>query len=205
MSEELPKEIGVIVLPGTVLFPHALMPLYIFEPRYREMLERALESDRIFAVGTRRPEAEGEEVYPVGGAGVIRACVRNPDGTSNLVLQGLGRVRFTGWMQTTPYRIARIEPLTSRNVDKESCEQLATVVREICTALTNSGNELPPQFHSALSHLADPDALSDAVTSTLVYDPEVRRQLFEELDVPTRLAGLMACLRAQLEDQARGE
>ncbi len=205
VNETLPNELGVIVLPGTVLFPHSLLPLYIFEPRYRQMLERALETGRMFAVGTRLPDSDDEKPYAVGGAGVIRACVRNPDGTSNLVLQGVRRVRFLGWTQEHPYRIARVEPLASRNANQESSAQLAGVVREICATLTSDGTALPPQFQAALNHLADPDALSDAVTSTLVYDPELRRQLFEELDVPTRLAGLMACLRAQLEDQARGE
>ena len=203
MNETLPNELGVIVLPGTVLFPHALLPLYIFEPRYREMLERALENGRMFAVGTRRPESTTDEPYPVGGAGVIRACVRNADGTSNLVLQGVQRVRFTGWSQVEPYRVARVEALVSKNAAQESSAALAEVVKQICAALTSEGGPLPPQFQTALNHLADPDALSDAVTSTLIADPEVQRQLFEELDVPTRLRGLMTCLRAQLEDQGR--
>lgn len=203
MNETLPDELGVIVLPGTVLFPHSLLPLYIFEPRYREMLERALETGRMFAVGTRLPETLTDEPYRVGGAGVIRACVRNADGTSNLVLQGLQRVRFREWTQTSPYRIGRVETLVSRNANEESSAQLADVVKQICAALTADGGTLPPQFQAALNHLADPDALSDAVTSALIADPELQRQLFEELDVPTRLRGLMTCLRAQLEDQGR--
>ncbi len=203
MSEPIPEEIGVIVLPGTVLFPHALLPLFIFEPRYQLMVERALEDGRVFAVGTRRPGGGADDAFPVGGAGVIRACVRNPDGTANLVLQGLRRVRFTAWPQTEPYRVARVEPLASRNGQLESAAGLATVVKDICAALTAAGAELPPQFERALSQLTDADTLSDAVTAALVEDPDVRRELFEELDVPTRLRALMTCLRAQLDDQGR--
>lgn len=202
MDEPIPEEIGVIVLPGTVLFPHALLPLFIFESRYRLMLERALESGRVFAVGTSRPGTGGDECYPIGGAGVIRACVRNPDGTSNLVLQGLRRVRFLEWTQESPYRVARAQPLVSQNPGDADSRELAGVVRELCETLTSRGVDLPPQFLNALKQLGDPDALSDAVTSTLIADPEMRRQLFEELDVPTRLRSLMTCLRAHLEGGA---
>jgi Lon protease-like protein len=198
MNEPIPDEIGVIVLPGTVLFPHALLPLYIFESRYQLMLDHALETGRVFAVGTRRPSGGGDDAYSVGGAGVIRACVRNPDGTSNLVLQGLRRVKFLSWTQTEPYRVARVAPLESRNAGDESTGPLAAVVHEICEALDRDGKTLPPQFEKALSQIADADTLSDAVSSALIADPELRRQLFEELDVPTRMRGLMRCLRVQL-------
>ena len=48
--EDLPESVPVMVLPGVTLFPNALLPLYIFEPRYREMLEEALGSARIVAM-----------------------------------------------------------------------------------------------------------------------------------------------------------
>jgi len=112
-SVTIPEEIGVIVLPGVVLSPGRLLPLYIFEPRYRRMLELALETDRVFAVGTRTPGGEADDAEPIGVAGVIRACVRHADGTSNLVLEGLTRVRFAAWTQLAPYRIARVEVLES--------------------------------------------------------------------------------------------
>ena len=57
---EIPREVPVMTMNGTVLFPHAMMPLYIFEDRYRAMLRAVLESDRVFAVAAldTRPEAD---------------------------------------------------------------------------------------------------------------------------------------------------
>ncbi len=111
MNETIPEEVGVIVLPGAMLLPGALLPLYIFELRYRQMLERALEADRVFAVGTRAADGGADDAEPIGGVGVIRACVRNADGTAHLMLEGLARVRFLEWTQRAPYRIARVEVL----------------------------------------------------------------------------------------------
>ena len=90
-SVTLPEQLPVMPLPGAVLFPHALLPLYIFEPRYRQMLEHALAHERIFASHwSDRPPglASADDFFDVATIGLIRACVGRSDGTSNLVLQG---------------------------------------------------------------------------------------------------------------------
>ena len=55
-SLELPNEVPVMPLPGALLFPHALLPLHIFEPRYQEMLEHALREHRMFCVALVKPQ-----------------------------------------------------------------------------------------------------------------------------------------------------
>ena len=95
-SVTLPKELPVMPLPGAVLFPHALLPLYVFEPRYRKMLEHALQRHRMFCVTLIKPSCPDwrapEDFFHLATAGLIRACVGRGDGTSNLILQGLQRV-----------------------------------------------------------------------------------------------------------------
>src|SRR5215467_13719470 len=113
----LPDEVPVMPLPGAVLFPHALLPLYIFEPRYREMLEHALKRDRMFSVALIKPSCPEwhapEDFFHFATVGLIRACVGRGDGTSNLVLQGLHRVRFTSFEQETPFPVAKIDLVES--------------------------------------------------------------------------------------------
>jgi len=97
-NSTIPSEVPVMTLGGTVLFPQAMMPLFIFEPRYKEMLSDVLNNDRIFAVATldeRNEDAPHSETpYSIAAIGVVRACKKNPDGSSNLVLQGLARVEL---------------------------------------------------------------------------------------------------------------
>jgi len=200
-TQPMPKELGVMALPGAILFPNALMPLYIFEPRYREMLARALAGERMFAVGMLRSDEPGEPVFEVGGAGLVRACVRNPDGTSHLVLQGVQRVRFTGWMQVEPYRIARIEVLDSINPECVEAARLAEMLRHLCHELVGRGYKLPPDFEGFLDRIESPETLGDVVSSALVPDPVLRQRLLQELDVPARLKGLISSLKERLESQ----
>src|SRR6185503_18359482 len=102
-----------MTLPNATLFPQALLPLYIFEPRYRQMLSDALHNSRVFAVAMRRPGSSRETPLPVAGVGLIRVSVRHKDGTSHLILQGLARVELEEVVQVKPYRVARVRPLAT--------------------------------------------------------------------------------------------
>ena len=85
-----------MTLPNATLFPQALLPLYIFEPRYRQMLADALHSTRMFSVAMQKPGSTRETPSPVAGLGLIRVSVGHRDGTSHLILQGLARVELAG-------------------------------------------------------------------------------------------------------------
>src|SRR5687768_3852951 len=91
-SLNLPEHAPVMILPEATLFPHALLPLHIFEPRYRAMLAWTLERNRVFCVAKMKAgasEASSRHCFhETAGLGLVRACVQRPDGTSDLVLQG---------------------------------------------------------------------------------------------------------------------
>ena len=201
---ELPSEVPVMVLPGTQLFPNALLPLYIFEPRYRAMLAHALAGPRMFCVAMIKPgvsEARNDgDFCSVVGVGLVRACVGKDDGTSNLILQGLARVRLTGYAQTRPFRIARVEEVRSVGSTSVESEALAAKVVELCQRFKESGAELPNQLDAFLSHLTDPGLLADLVAHTFVGDPLARQQLLEEADVAARLRLLISCLTSDPDE-----
>jgi Lon protease-like protein len=194
---ELPASLPVMVLPGVTLFPNALMPLHIFEPRYRMMLDEALGDCRMLAMAMPRDKDESE-VEEIAGAGLVRACIRNEDGTSNLILQGVARVRFTGWEQKEPFRIARIETLPSREGDQENLDAQVTRLHALCSRFKEQGIELPSQFEAYLNQITNIGVITDLVASTLVADSRVRQMLLEEIEIPRRLEKLLAGLRAQL-------
>src|SRR5881296_2346446 len=146
-SVSLPDEVPVMPLPGAVLFPHALLPLYIFEPRYRQMLKHALQHHRMFCVTLIKPSCPEwhapEDFFHFATAGLIRACVGRGDGTSNLILQGLQRVRFTSFEQETPFPIAAVEPLESDNPSSVETEALSAKVLELYAKFKGDGRQLP--------------------------------------------------------------
>lgn len=197
----LPDQVPVMPLPGALLFPHALLPLYVFEPRYQEMLEHALKEHRMFSVALLKPQRtqwnSTGDFFPVAGVGLIRACVGRGDGTSNLILQGLQRVRFTGFEQSSPFPIACIEPLKSEATPSVETEALGAKVLELYSKLKDSGRQLPEKVDQYLSHLGDMEMLADLMAATFINDPLRRQQLLEELSLKQRLRLVIQYLREE--------
>jgi Lon protease-like protein len=197
----LPDEVPVMPLPGALLFPHALLPLHIFELRYRAMLEHALRAHRMFSVALvkqQRSEWKStEDFFHLAGVGLIRACVGREDGTSDLILQGLQRVRFTGFEQSAPFPIARIEPLEAETTTSVETEALGAKVIELYSKLKTAGRQLPEKVDNYLSHLTDMEMLADLMAATFVNDPLRRQELLEELSLNRRLRLVIQYLREE--------
>ena len=202
----LPEQLPVMPLPGAVLFPHALLPLYIFEARYRKMLEHALRKHRMFCVALVKPISPdwhaAEDFFHLATAGLIRACVERSDGTSNLVLQGLRRVRFTSFEREKPFPIASIETVESSDSPTVETEALGAKVVELYGSLKHDHRQLPAKLDRYLSELRDLEMLADLRPSTFVNDPLRRQRLLEERSLNQRLRFLIRYLRDEIGNAA---
>jgi hypothetical protein len=116
----IPSEIPIFPLPNVVLFPAALLPLHIFEPRYRAMVADALEAERLIGMVMLRPGWERHyegtpAVYPIGCAGFITHAERLPDGRYNIMLRGLEKFRILDERGAREgderYRVARVDSI----------------------------------------------------------------------------------------------
>ena len=97
LRRSLPEVIPVFPLPGVLLLPRAMLPLHIFEPRYRAMIRDALDDEGI--VGMVQPCAEGTDpanppIYGIGCAGKIQNSEKLDDGRYMIALQGIARFRI---------------------------------------------------------------------------------------------------------------
>ena len=205
-SVVLPEAVPVMPLPGAVLFPHALLPLYIFEPRYCEMLDHALHHQRMFCVTLVKPSCpdwqEAEDFFHLATVGLIRACVGRGDGTSNLILQGLQRVRFAGFEQESPFPVAKIDIVESRDPTTVQTEALGEKVVELYKKLKRDGRQLPSKVDRYLSQLNDLEMLADLVASTFVNDPLRRQRILEESSLNQRLRLLITFLQDEIRTAA---
>ncbi len=203
----LPPEAPIMVLPGAVLFPNTVLPLRIFEPRYRAMLQWALEHDRMFCVAMMKPgitEAETEDqFFHTAGIGLVSASVTQADGTSNLMLHGLARVRFTGFSQRTPFRIATIEAVPGIAAVPSQAGPLVEKLRGQCGAIRVDGSRLPATFTEALDQIEDPAFFADTIANSLVSDAMERQRLLEQQDTVVRLGELTRILGKEFPDGQR--
>jgi len=133
------------------------------------------------------PAAQRKHIGVISTVGLIRACVGRGDGTSNLILQGLERVRLTGFEQETSFPIATIDRLKSESASSVKTDALGAKVLELYSKFKGDGKKLPAKVDRYLSDLSDPEMLADLMASTFVSDPLRRQRVLEELSVDQRL------------------
>ncbi|KAB2669674.1 MAG: hypothetical protein DVB31_05970 [Verrucomicrobia bacterium] len=208
----IPQRAGVMILESACLLPHALLPLFIFEPRYRAMLAGALESHRMFCVALQKPGSSRESPLPVATLGLVRASVRNPDGTSNLVLQGVARVRLGRANQLEPYRVhplapvvpaaestPKVDALRSRVIDlvdyrlRQGSAIHPEMVRQIADATGNPSATVDDCLR-VLRDMPDPGKMADFVALLLLKDPSARFAIQQSVGIEERLRNLVGFL-----------
>lgn len=201
---EIPREVPVMTLSQTVLFPQAMMPLFIFEPRYREMLSTVLQGDRIFAVAALDERDDDAEVletpYSIAGVGVVRACKQNPDGTSNLILQGLARVHFENFVCEEPYRRARIQQIMSESDgSEETLDSIQPTLLALVQIQMRLGAEIPQEVLQFLSNLKEPESVLDLAIYTLCPSGSFKQDLLETRGILARFGKFERFLRSQVD------
>jgi Lon protease-like protein len=201
----VPDEVPVMTLPNTALFPQALMPLHIFEPRYRRMLDDVLASNRLFAVAgvdmdRIKEEGQFEPPHRVASVGIVRACQKSDDGTSNLLLQGLCRVELQAILSEDPYRRSRIRVLSSHaGATPHENVSLRLEISRLLNVRSKLATSDSRHLAAFLKTVEDPETFVDIAAFSLCDNAELKQRLLETLDVHNRLVLFGRELRAEIE------
>ena len=185
-------ELPVFPLPGVVFFPRTVLPLHVFEPRYRAMVRDAVDGDGLIAVSLlqRGWEADYEgnpAFHDIGTAGRIEDLEALDDGRFNLRLVGLQRVRFETQIKNLPYRRVRITPLSETEVDEDS-DRIVSAKLDLLASHGCLVRELAPAGEQGIV-LDDRIPFETAVNgacANLPIDPEIRQGLLAENDLLER-------------------
>jgi Lon protease-like protein len=189
---ELPSAVPVMTLPSATLFPQALLPLYIFEPRYRRMLADMLRTDRMFSVAMQKPGNQRETPCHVAGLGLIRVSVGHGDGTSHLILQGLTRVELVETVRTRPYRVAQIRPLQAPPTDNVVVDALVAKVHELVGERVHLGS-FPFPFSAFKNTPGGQKKAAKGAKNPSHFSPKEILDYLEALNDPDQIADLVSC------------
>lgn len=193
-----PSDYPCILLGGCSLLPFQLLPLHLFEPRYRRMVEDALAGDRRFAVAEGLSDREGNEVPgPWATLGRIVSHQALPDGRHLVLMEGEIRLQVAGLARRKPYPSIRAlevpdgEPGPAAHI---ALARAAALVERLVRASLpgeEAGGLLPRLQQLAASH---PGRFADAAAGHLLPDPDLRRRLLSLSDPETRLSLLTGAL-----------
>lgn len=197
---ELPTHLPVMFLPDAVLLPGFMMPLLIFEARYRAMLTFALEHDRMFCVAHLKPEVREvhgrHDFFPICGAGLVRACVGHDNGTSHLVLQGMTRVEIVSISEEKPFRLAKLRELAP-GPQGETVPSLASELRRWCVRVPLEDGLDQQKLAEQIAAVSDPGLLADLVARAYLRAPERQQAVLEEVEIDDRLRAVTRHLREE--------
>lgn len=204
------RDLPVFPLPQAVLFPGALMPLHVFEPRYRQMTKDAIDTHGVIAIahileGSPVDEHGHPAIAVVAGVGVIVESQQLPDGRYNVLLEGRGRVHLTELPFVPPYRRARGELLEDRHVEIPSVDHASLIA--IANAFTAFVQARDPNFHFTLPPSLPAGKIADLCAHHLILDAKERQKILENLDPSARVrtvADLLAMQLAVLKRESRG-
>jgi Lon protease-like protein len=188
-------------LPDLVFFPHALLPLHIFEPRYRELTTDALADDHLLAMVQILPAREGSpwvEPVPISNVGCLGRIVQHErlaGGRFNLLLLGRHRVRLKKEKPTDKlYRIAEAEILPDQEPDgplQPKCRELIALFRNVFEKYQGNNRDLG----KLLEHAPPLGVLTDIIAHALPLPPELKQTLLEEARVTRRVETLRLILQ----------
>lgn len=195
-------------LPQAVLFPGAILPLHVFEPRYKVMIRDCLASHRALSVvQITDPGMRDEHGHPgiarVAGAGVIVDHAELPEGRYNILVRGVSRVRLDELPFVPPYRRARATVLAA---PAEGAPE-----RDVSALLSNASafvalvRERERDFDFHLPRSALPGEIADVCAHHLVIDPDERQAILETLDLRERVLRVTEVLALQRLSMTKGD
>ncbi len=149
------------------------------------MLACSLSTTRMFAVlGASVMDGEQKKCY--GGAGMIRYCIQKQDGSSQLVLQGLRRVRFEKCEKSEVFPFGEIEPIHPEVIADEEVEAARKSLMDGIESIKSKGVEIKSDVLEFLKNIHELDALVDILAGSMIQDGDTKKMLLIETCPLTR-------------------
>lgn len=190
------RVVRLFPLPDVVLFPHTVLPLHIFEPRYRQMTEDALARDKAIALVRVKTGPSATAIEDVGCLGEIVQHQRLADGRFDILLAGRRRVRLGREVPSEKlYRVAEADVLEDEYPDV-TLEHHRTELLAVCRATLEASAPDDADLSWLWSRELPLGVLTDIAASAARLAPETRQALLRECRVEKRVQMLLDALRS---------
>jgi Lon protease-like protein len=197
-------DLPIFPLGQVVLFPRALLPLHIFEPRYRAMLRDCVATHSLMAIALATGETDDAgqtKIAKIAGLGIIVEHQEVDDGRSNILLHGVHRVSLEELPFVPPYRRAKATILNEVASHVSSPDR--TALTAAVNAFASDVRKRDPHFSIDLPPSLEPGAMADLYAHHLVIDAGERQRILEELDASERVRLVTEALAMQHSRLAR--
>jgi Lon protease-like protein len=203
----MPDVLPIFPLQNTVLLPGEILPLHIFEPRYREMIDHAVQGERVIGMveyaGGRSEEDCRADVEQVGCAGYIAQHERLPDGRYLLWLLGIERFHIQQELEVpTQYRQVKVAYTPADEIleDLNSVQGMRRELRQILPQMAGLDDDMQASFTEQIADASDNQLIALAGQILELSGPR-KQQLLETKTLLDRYTKVFEDLYAHLEIQ----
>ncbi|HEX4125802.1 MAG TPA: LON peptidase substrate-binding domain-containing protein [Tepidisphaeraceae bacterium] len=194
-------EVSIFPLPNIVLFPHAVLPLHIFEERYKEMTAHALAGDQLIAMALLQPGWEKNyygvsAIDPMVCIGKIISHEQLPDGCYNLLLLGASRARVVRETRHRPFRIAETEIIPACSASEPQLAEMRDRLSAIFERGAFATTPIARQFRQMFADGVATADVADLIAFNFLDDIPLKQQLLAESDAESRIAQLLSALES---------
>jgi ATP-dependent Lon protease len=197
------RELPVVPLINTVLFPHMLTPLFIGRERSVVAVEEAMAGDRmILAVAQRAmdlDEVGASDLFTIGVEASIQRILKMPDGSISIVVQGRRRMQVADFVQERPALRALVAVMQSESEHSVAIEAMMRAVLSLFERVVRLSRTMPDDAYIMAMNVEQPGWLADLIASTLPLDVPRRQEILEILDPEERLRRLSIMLTQELD------
>jgi ATP-dependent Lon protease len=205
VKRPIPDVLAILPLRGTVLFPHAVVPLSAGRASSIRLIEETMQAGRLIGAVTQKDPADEaptlEGLHCVGTVAMVHKVLKQSDGTMRVVVQGIGRFRLDELVQASPFLRARIqevvEPEEAPDVELEALGRSVQSLFEKVVALSPN---LPDELATVIAGADAPATLVDLIAASLPLLPlDFKQDLLETVSVRERLSKLIGALGKEVE------
>ncbi len=204
-KENIPDELPILPLRGTVAFPFVIIPLSIGVPRSVKLIKAAVQNDSLIGlVVSKEPEIEEptpEQLYEIGVVARIHRVVRGDGDNLHVIVQGIERFKVEKWTETEPFLKAKVS-LAPDVVDEDKLTEIEALRRrilELSQAIVEHLPQVPNEITEFLADVSNPRLIVYTIASNMRMEFEDRLQLLLEDSLREKMAQLARIMNHELE------
>jgi ATP-dependent Lon protease len=194
-SVDVPRELPILPLRETVIFPFSVAPLSVGIPRSVRLVEEAMQADNLVGLMASRDKSIEEpipgQVHETGTLAKILRVVKGQDGTLQVIMQGMERIRVLHWLTPGPYLKARIAPSPETVENDLEIEALMANLKELGRELVALSPNIPNEAAQFLTQVTDPRYLAYLVAANSQLEQQDAQKLLEIDSMKEKLRALI--------------
>jgi ATP-dependent Lon protease len=198
----VPDALPILTISEGIVFPFMVFPFVVESDKWGKLIDDASLGNKIIAFFWRTSPGENfqqNEIARTGTAARIARLMRTPDGTIQLILQGLARVQIAEMVHTEPYPFAKVEVIQDPTERTAELEGLSRAAQTLFTEVVNAAPYLPNEMAAAITGLTEPGSVADFVASQLNIPLPDRQAVLDTVNVGERLRRAVDMLQREKE------